>query len=663
MASPTPRRKDKSMPIWTPDLDRRKNAILTRFAQSLEATKPFAERFDYDGLFRWSLSDSPQFWSSVWDFCGVIGEKGERILIDADKMPGARWFPDARLNFAENLLRPRPAETEAIVFWGEDKVERRLSFGEIERQAGALAAFFRAQGVEPGDRIAAYIHNGPEAIIGMLAAASLGAVWSSCAPEFGVQSVLDRFGQIAPRILIAVDGYFYKGKTLDRADNIREIAGKLPSVQKILLVPYTNASPSLDGLADALLWPEAIAAHEGAALRYERLPFDHPLYIMFSSGTTGAPKCIVHGAGGTLLQHLKEHRLQSDIKPGDRFFYATSTGWMMWNWLASGLASEATLLLYDGFFNAGKDGAILLDFAAKEKATFFGTSAGYLKQIEKQGLTPRKSHDLSAVRTIASTGSPLLPDSFDYVYRDFKADVQLASISGGTDIVSCFVGGNPWSPVYRGEIQCAGLGMAVQVWDDEGKRVTGHEGELVCTQPFPSMPIYFWNDADGEKYRKAYFAEHPGIWRHGDFATQTEHEGFLIHGRSDATLNPQGVRIGTADIYNIVERLPEILESLAIDQEWEGTTRIVLFVKTRDGAELDDTLAARIKRELFEKASPRHVPSIIVAAPDLPHTRSGKLVELAVKEIVHGRPVKNIGALSNPEALDFFANLPQLAGK
>lgn len=649
------------MPIWTPDLDRRKSANLTAFAALREETKGFDETFVYQGLYRFSLERSPEFWSSVWDFCGVIGEKGERLLVDGDKMPGARWFPDARLNFAENLLRERPRNETSIVFWGEDQVRATLSFGDIEKRVAALAAFLRAQGITKGDRVAAYIHNGPEAIIGMLAAASIGAVWSSCAPEFGVQSVLDRFGQIEPRLLIASDGYFYKGKKLDRSENIREVRGRLPSVERTLVIPYIHEVAPLDGLADALSWTDALAAHEGAELMFEPLPFDHPLYIMFSSGTTGAPKCIVHGAGGTLLQHLKEHQLQCDVKAGDRFFYATSTGWMMWNWLASALASRVTLLLYDGFFTAGKDGALLLDFAQEQRATLFGTSAGYLKAIEKMGLKPRETHDLSALRLITSTGSPLLPDSFDYVYRDFKQDVQLASISGGTDIISCFVGGNPWSPVYRGEIQCAGLGMAVEVWDEEGKRIIGREGELVCTQPFPSMPIYFWNDADGQKYFKAYFADHPGVWRHGDYATETEHHGFLIHGRSDATLNPQGVRIGTADIYNIVERLPEVFESLAIDQEWEGSTRIVLFVKTQAGFSLDEALGARIKRELFEKASPRHVPSVIVEAPDLPHTRSGKLVELAVREVVHGRPVKNVGALANPESLEFFVRVPQLA--
>lgn len=648
------------MRVWQPDLERQQASNLFKFWLQQSDACEFATTFNYAGVHRWSVDQNVAFWSHVWDFCDVIGDKGARGVINGDKMPGAQWFPDAKLNFAENLLRTRPDDEVAVVFSGEGQIRTSLSFGELKKSVASLAAYFRAQGVVKGDRIAAYIHNGPEAIIGMLAASSLGALWSSCAPEFGVQSVVDRFGQIEPRILIASDGYLFKGKRLDRIAAIREIQERLPGVDKTLIVPYIYADPSLTDLANAQSWPSALGAHSDAVLSFERLPFNHPLYIMFSSGTTGAPKCIVHGAGGALLQHLKEHQLQCDIKSGDRIFYATSTGWMMWNWLASALASRATLLLYDGFFAAGENGTILLDFAQEQRATLFGTSAGYLKAIEKAGLRPKDSHDLSAVRLLASTGSTLLPDSFDYVYRDFKPDVQLASISGGTDIISCFVGGNPWSPVYRGEIQCAGLGMAVEIWNDDGQRVIGEEGELVCTKSFPSMPIGFWNDPDGSKYFNAYFARYPNIWLHGDFATETEHGGFVIHGRSDATLNPQGVRIGTADIYNVVESLEAIQEALAIDHEWDGGTRIVLFVKTQPGRRLDDELVARIKRTLFEKASPRHVPAVIIEAPDLPRTRSGKLVELAVREVVHGRSVKNEGALTNPESLDFFRNLPEL---
>lgn len=649
------------MPLWSPSPIRQQNARLTEFARQIPASAGGQGDFgfNYNALYDWSLHNLEAFWSRVWDFCGVIGEKGSRILIDGDKMPGATWFPDARLNFAENLLRPRPDSDEALVFWGEDSVRLKINFGDLKKQVAAMAAFFRAEGIKPGDRIAAYIHNGPEAVIGMLAASSIGAVWSSASPDFGVQGVLDRFGQIKPSILIVSDGYFYKGQIIDRMPNARELAAKLSSVRKVLIVPYANAKPSLDGFVTAALWPDAIAAHLDVELTFTSLPFNHPLYIMFSSGTTGVPKCIVHGQGGTLLQHLKEQQLLCDVKAGDRIFYATTTGWMMWNWMVTALASKSTLLLYDGFVMQ-REGKILFDYAAEERATLFGTSAGYIKAIEKAGLKPHESHDLSAIRIITSTGSPLLPDSFDYVYRDVKPNVLLASVSGGTDIVSFFVGSNPWSPIYRGEIQCAQLGMAVEVWNAKGQRVRDEQGELVCTRTFPAMPIYFWNDPDGSKYHKAYFAQFPNIWCHGDYATETSHHGIEIHGRSDATLNPQGVRIGTADIYNVVMQFPEIQEALAVDQEWEGTTRIVLFVKMQAGQKLDQDLIARIKKKLLQDESPRHVPAVILEAPDLPHTRSGKLVELAVREVIHGRPVKNIEALANPDALKFFENLQAL---
>jgi acetoacetyl-CoA synthetase len=634
---------------------------MTVFAKSIPASEDGQGdfSFDYEALHQWSLKHVEQLWSHVWDFGKVIGEKGSRVLVDGDKMPGAQFFPDAKINFAENLLRDRPDSEPTIVFWGEDTVKQKLNFGQLKQQVASLAAFFRAEGIKSGDRIAAYIHNGPEAIIGMLAASSMGAVWSSASPDFGVQGVLDRFGQIEPSFLIVSDGYFYKGQVLDRLANARELQSKLPTAKKMIIVPYARQNPSLDGLTNALLWPDVLAKNPNAKLQFDRQPFNHPLYIMFSSGTTGVPKCIVHGQGGTLLQHLKEHLLQCDIRAGDRVFYATTTGWMMWNWQVTALACKATLLLYDGFVMQ-RDNKILWDYAQEEKATLFGTSAGYIKAIEKAGLKPRETHDLSALRIITSTGSPLLPDSFDYVYKDIKPEVLLASISGGTDIVSLFVCGNPWGPIHRGEIQCAGLGMAVEVRNSKGERVVGEQGELVCTKPFPCMPVYFWNDKDGAKYNKAYFAQYPGIWCHGDFATETVHHGFEIHGRSDATLNPQGVRIGTADIYNIVERMPEIAEALAVDQEWDGTTRIVLFVKTQEGHHLDKDLESRIKKKLLQDESPRHVPAVIIEAPELPKTRSGKLVELAVREVIHGRPVKNIEALANPDALKFFVNLPQL---
>jgi acetoacetyl-CoA synthetase len=642
--------------VWEPGPERRAAAVLTRFARGDDATAGYAETFDYRGLHAWSLAHREAFWSRLWDFCEIIGEKGDSVLVDGERMPGARWFPQAHLNFAQNLLRPRPEADVAIVFQGEGQERRELSFGELRRQVAALAAHLEARGVGPGDRVAAYLCNGPEAIIGMLATASLGAVWASCSPDFGVAGVLDRFGQIEPRALIACDGYFYKGQACDRLAQAGEIAAGLPTLQSVLLVPYLHEAPPLRDLPKADGWHESLAAHDGAPLRFALLPFDHPLYVVFSSGTTGAPKCIVHGAGGTLLQHMKEHQLHCDMLAGDHVFYATTTGWMMWNWLASALASRATILLYDGF-PMDRDGAALFDFAEREGATLFGVSAGFLRAAHKLGVEPRKTHDLSAIRLLTSTGSPLSPEGFDYVYREVAPQAQLASISGGSDILSCFVLGNPWSPVRRGEIQGAGLGMAVEVWDDDSQRLIGAEGELVCTKGFPSMPIGFWKDADGEKYRNAYFSSFPNVWRHGDFATETSSGGFVIHGRSDATLKPQGVRIGTAEIYRIVESLPQVEECVAVGQERAGGQRILLFVKLREGERLTAELSACIKRRLGEEASPRHVPAVIVEVPELPHTRSGKLVELAIRDVVHGRPVKNREALANPESLKFFAQV------
>jgi len=647
---------------WAPDEQRRRESRLTAFAGVAPETAVLAQGYDYRGLHAWSVADRETFWSRVWDFCGVLGDKGDAVLAEGDLMPGARWFSQARLNFAENLLRPRAQEAPAIVFYGERRARRRLTYAELCGEVGALADYFSSIGISPGDRIAAYVHNGPEAVIGLLAAASIGAVWASCSPDFGVAGVLDRFAQIEPKALIVSDGYFYKNEGLDRLQQAREIVAKLPSVHETLVVSYIGAENPLEGFVKARRWRSVIEARPNSPLRFARLPFDHPLCIMFSSGTTGAPKCIVHGAGGTLLQHLKEHQLHCDVRPGDRAFYATTTGWMMWNWLVSALASEATILLYDGF-PLDRDGAALFDLAQNERATLFGVSAGYLRAIEKQGLKPRETHDLSALRLIASTGSPLAPQSFDYVYRDVKANTQLASISGGADILSCFVLGNPWSPVYRGEIQGPGLGLAVEAWDASGRRVNGREGELVCTRSFPSMPLGFWNDPHGApqrpgpKYRDAYFSCFPNVWRHGDFATQTRNGGFVIHGRSDATLKPHGVRIGTADIYRIVESMPEIEEALAVGQDHEGAESILLFVKLHGGFALERSLVDRIKRKLKEEASPRHVPAAVLAAPELPHTRSGKLVELAVRDVMRGREVKNREALANPQSLDFFAAL------
>ncbi len=626
----------------------------------------YGTRFtDYAALYRWSIERPEQFWASVWDFCEVVAaRRGERVLADGDKMPGAKWFPDARLNFAENLLRWRD-EADALVFWGENKVKRRLSHAALYRCVAALAAALRAYGVQPGNRIAAYLPNMPEAVIAMLAAASIGAVFSSSSPDFGVQGVLDRFGQIEPEILFAVDGYYYRGKTIDCLAKIREIAQHLPSVERIVIVSYVSERPSIAGIRAACHYEDFIAAYQHETeIRFDPLPFDHPLYILYSSGTTGAPKCIVHGAGGVLLQHAKEQRLHCDLKPGDRLFYFTTCGWMMWNWLASGLASGATLLLYDGSPLPDDAGAILFDYAQAEGITHFGTSAKYLDAIAKMGLAPIKTHKLECLRAVLSTGSPLAPEGFDYIYRNVKRDVCLSSISGGTDLISCFVLGNPLLPVWRGEIQCRGLGMAVEVYDDGGRPVRGQKGELVCVKPFPTMPIGFWNDPDGRKYRAAYFEKYPNVWCHGDYVELTEHDGMIIYGRSDAVLNPGGVRIGTAEIYRQVEKLPEVVEALAIGQQWPpGSTsdvRVVLFVRLREDLVLDDALIARIKQTIRANTTPRHVPAKILQVPDIPRTKSNKIVELAVRSVVHGQPVKNVEALANPEALEYFRDRPEL---
>ena len=646
-------------PIWQPSPRQIAEANLTRFMA--EAERRWGRKLgDYPALYRWSVDRRDEFWRSVWEFCGVIAdEAGETTVVDGDAMPGARFFPEARLNFAENLLRRRD-DGDAMVFWGEDKVKRRIGWAALHDAVSQMAAAFKADGVAAGDRVAGYLPNMPETVIATLATASLGAVWTSCSPDFGVKGVLDRFSQIEPKVLVLADGYFYNGKAFDCLDKAREILIQLPSVKRVVVVPYTRDQPTLSGLRGAVLMPAYLAAHRPGPIAFARLPFNHPLYIMYSSGTTGVPKCIVHGAGGTLLQHLKEHALHCDVKPGDRVFYFTTCGWMMWNWLVSGLASGATLLLYDGSpFHPTGD--ILFDYADAERMTLFGTSAKYLDACQKSGLEPRRSHRLATVRMMTSTGSPLAPEGFDYVYEKVKPDIPLASISGGTDIVSCFVLGNPIAPVWRGEIQTPGLGLKVAVFTEEGKPApVGEKGELVCTRPFPSMPIEFWNDPTGERYHNAYFAKFPGIWCHGDYAAATEHGGIVIYGRSDAVLKPGGVRIGTAEIYRQVEQVPEVIESLVIGQNWQNDVRVVLFVKLREGLVLDDALAKRIAKQIRENATPRHVPAKMIQVADIPRTKSGKIVELAVRDVVHGRPVKNVEALANPEALALYKNLPQL---
>lgn len=645
-------------PLWTPSQATIEAAALTGFsaaaaARASKSIATFAELHD------WSISDREGFWDLIWDFTGIVGDKGARILSDGDKMPGARFFPDAKLNFAENLLR-KTGSGDAMVFQGEDKVSRRMSWDELHALVSRLQQILRAEGVGAGDRVAAMMPNMPETIACMLAVASVGAIWSSCSPDFGEQGILDRFGQIEPVMFIGCDGYWYGGKRIETGAKIAAVLDRLPTVRRALIVDYLGVADEVaGGVAIASSLTSATSALEAKPVTFERLLFSHPLYILFSSGTTGVPKCIVHSAGGTLIQHRKEQALHCNVREGDRVFYFTTCGWMMWNWLASALAGGATLLLYDGspFY---PDGNVIFDFAEREKMSFFGTSAKFIDAVRKSGLRPIETHDLSTVRAIASTGSPLSPEGFDFVYDGIKKDVHLASISGGTDIVSCFVLGVPVLPVWTGEIQGPGLGMAVDVWDDDGNPVRGEKGELVCGKAFPSMPIGFWNDDDGSKYRAAYFERFDNVWCHGDFAELTEHDGLIIHGRSDATLNPGGVRIGTAEIYNQVEQLDEVVEALCIGQTWEDDVRIVLFVRLADGVELTDDLARTIRTRIRTGASPRHVPAKVIAVDDIPRTKSGKIVELAVRDVVHGRPVKNKEALANPRALELFADLPEL---
>ncbi|RLP22972.1 acetoacetate--CoA ligase [Mesorhizobium sp. YM1C-6-2] len=647
-----------NVPLWVPTPERIASEPVTAFM--VEASAKAGTTFSsYADLHRWSIDSRADFWNLVWDFCGVVGDKGERLLTDGDRMPGAAFFPDARLNFAENLLRKRGA-ADAIVFKGEDKVLRRLSWDDLHALVSRLQQLFISLGVKQGDRVAAMMPNMPEAAAGMLAAASIGAVWSSCSPDFGEQGVLDRFGQIEPVVFLAPDGYWYNGKQNDVSAKVQAILAKLPSVRQAILVDYLGtARQAATAMPNAAALDDALAPFEARDVTFERLPFSHPLYILYSSGTTGIPKCIVHGAGGTLLQHLKEHQFHGGVKDGDRLFYFTTCGWMMWNWLISGLATGATLLLYDGSpFHP--NGNILFDYADAERMTYFGTSAKFIDTLRKSGLRPIDSHDLSTVRTVSSTGSPLSPEGFAFVYDGIKKDVHLASISGGTDIVSCFVLGVPVEPVWSGEIQAAGLGMAVDVWDDEARPVRQEKGELVCARAFPSMPVAFWNDPDGKKYHAAYFERFDNVWCHGDFAEWTVHGGMVIHGRSDATLNPGGVRIGTAEIYNQVEQMPEIAEALCIGQDFDGDVRVVLFVRLAEGVALDDDLEKRIRTKIRTGCSPRHVPAKIVAVADIPRTKSGKITELAVRDIVHGREVKNKEALANPQALELFRNLESL---
>jgi acetoacetyl-CoA synthetase len=644
-------------PLWTPSPERISRANLTRFIHEVD------ERWslhvsDYRALWEFSVERPEHFWQSMWEFGGVVAEtRGDRVVDGLDRMPGARFFPDARLNFAENQLRPS-GNPEAIVFHGEDRVRRTMTRDELRTDVARTAAALRACGIEAGDRVAGYLPNMPEAIVAALAAASIGAIWSSCSPDFGVQGVLDRFGQIEPRILFSADGYFYGGRTHDSLAKLREVVDRLPTVKRVVVVPYVT-QPDIDGIRGAVLWQDFQRGHESSRLEFAQLPFNHPLYILYSSGTTGVPKCIVHGAGGTLVQHLKEHQLHCDIQEGDRVFYFTTCGWMMWNWLLSTLACGATLLLYDGS-PLHRDGRVLFDFADETRMTLFGTSAKFIDAVNKAGLEPRRTHQLESVRTMTSTGSPLVPEGFDFVYNRVKPDIHLASISGGTDIISCFVGGNPIGPVWRGEIQARALAMKVDVFDANGRSLRGAKGELVCTMPFPSMPVGFWNDPDGRKYHAAYFERFPGVWCHGDYVELTSHDGIIIYGRSDAVLNPGGVRIGTAEIYRQVEQLDEVVESLVVGQQWDNDERIVLFVRLRDGMVLTPDIIRKIKDRIRLNTTPRHVPARVVQVGEIPRTKSGKIVELAVRDVIHDREVINREALANPETLDQFRNRPEL---
>jgi len=644
--------------LWQPSPQRIKQSNVTTFIEAAEDSWNVVIG-DFEGLYEFSIASKEKFWQSLIDFAGVTAETwGTVILENADQMPGAVWFPDAKLNYAENLLGNRD-DRDAMVFWGEDQIKTRVSRKELYDAVSRLAQAMRAAGLAEGDRVGGYMPNMPETIIAMLAAVSIGAVWSSCSPDFGVQGVLDRFGQIEPKMVIVCDGYFYNGKAHDILSKVKSVLAQLPSVEVTVVVPYSCALPSITNVPHGIMWADFIADFVVKEINFAQLPFNHPLYIMYSSGTTGAPKCIIHGAGGTLLKHLSEHLLHSDEKPGDRVFYFSTCGWMMWNWLVSGLACQVTLLLYDGspFY---PDGNVLFDFAEAEGMTHFGTSAKYIDAVKKAELEPLKSHNLNKLKSIMSTGSPLVPESFDFVYEKIKPDVHLASISGGTDIIACFVLGNPVAAVWRGEIQTRALGMAVDVFDSEGNSLLEEAGDLVCTKPFPSMPIGFWDDEDGSKYKAAYFEDYPNVWCHGDWVELTARAGMVIYGRSDATLNPGGVRIGTAEIYRQVEQFDEVIEGLCIGQIWDGDTRVILFVVMRKGHTLDIDLQDAIRKRIRQNCTGRHVPEKIIAVPDIPRTKSGKITELAVRDIIEGRSIKNTEALANADALKFFENLSEL---
>ena len=639
--------------VWTPSQDQILNSNLKKFTEFVEENtgKHFKS---YDELHHFSISN-PEFWRFIIEFCKVEGEWNGPIY-EGENIFSAKWFPQSKLNFAENMLKNR-SDNEALIFRCEDRISKTLSFAELYNQVSKTAQHLKELGVTKGDRVAGFLPNFAGSIVAMLATASVGAIWSSCSPDFGEQGVIDRFGQIEPKVLFCVDGYFYNGKTHNCLDKIKSFTARLPSLKQVVIFDYASLSNIV--INNSISYQEILENYEAIEIGFERVGFDHPLYIMYSSGTTGVPKCIVHGHGGTLVQHLKEHQLQTNIFSGDRVFYFTTCSWMMWNWLVSALGTGATIMLYDGS-PTYPDNTVLWQFADEEEFSHFGTSAKYIETLMKDDVNPSAIFKLSNLKVICSTGSPLSAECYDYIYNNVGY-VHLASISGGTDIVSCFVLGVPNIPVRRGEIQGAGLGMAVEIWDDSGRVNRGERGELVCTKPFPSRPVKFWNDIDGRKYHAAYFDRFEGVWAHGDFAEQTPDGGYIIYGRSDATLNPGGVRIGTAEIYRQVDRVKEVLESIVIGQIWESDTRIVLFVKLREGINLTETLADTIKKLIKNNCTSRHVPSKILQVEDIPRTKSGKIVEIPVRDIVHGREVKNKEALANPEALDYFKDRPELA--